>query len=164
MDSTKNSKSKWEVALIDQIANSDLPRPELEYKFHPSRRFRFDIAYPEYMVAIEVEGGSWGKPVVCHNCGTVVKERKRNGGMIPVFSGGRHNRPGGFSKDVEKYNEAAILGWILLRFTPNEIKNGKAIEYIRRVLEATAIMRELSRNGNVVFTSSGSTADETIGE
>lgn len=65
--------------------------PVREYKFCDGRAWRFDFAWPERLVAIEIEGGIW-----------------RNG---------RHTRGSGFEKDCEKYNAAAIEGWKVLRIT-----------------------------------------------
>lgn len=31
--------------------------PVEEYQFHPKRRWRFDFAWPEYLIAVEVQGG-----------------------------------------------------------------------------------------------------------
>lgn len=64
---------------------------QTEYKFLHDRRFRFDIAIPEKMLAIEFEGG--------------------------IFSGGRHTRGAGYAKDAKKYNLAVRYGWKLLRYT-----------------------------------------------
>jgi very-short-patch-repair endonuclease len=72
-----------------------------EYKFHPERRWKFDFAWPNEMIAAEVEGG--------------------------VFNSGRHLRPIGFINDCEKYNEAVALGWSVLRFTANVINDGSFI-------------------------------------
>jgi very-short-patch-repair endonuclease len=83
-----------------------LPVPEKEYRFHPTRRWRFDYAFPLTMLAIEIDGGA--------------------------FSGGRHTRGAGFVKDMEKLNEAAILGWRVLRFTPDQVKRGLAALQIQR--------------------------------
>lgn len=68
-----------------------LPEPEREYRFDPVRRWRFDFAWPDVRVALEVEGG--------------------------VYSHGRHTRGSGFTRDVEKYNMAVMLGWAVLRVT-----------------------------------------------
>jgi len=86
-----------------------LPRPVLEYKFHPERRWRFDMAWPEKMVACEIEGGTW--------------------------VAGRHVRGLGFRKDCEKYNEAAILGWRVLRVVSEQIHSGEATAWLVRILE-----------------------------
>lgn len=68
-----------------------------EFKFHPTRKWRFDYAIPSRKIAIEIEGGLW--------------------------ISGRHNRPFTMIKDFEKYNEAAKLGWRLLKYTPQQITN-----------------------------------------
>lgn len=77
---------------------------EREYRFHPSRRWRFDFALHDHRIAIECEGGHW--------------------------SGGRHVRGDGFENDCEKYNAAVVAGWRVLRFTWNTIRSGEAIATI----------------------------------
>lgn len=79
-----------------------------EYRFDPERRWRFDYAIPDKKIAIEVEGGVWQY--------------------------GRHNRATGFVKDMEKYNRAAILGWKLLRYTPDNLL-GQATQDINTMIE-----------------------------
>lgn len=79
---------------------------EKEYRFHPERKWRFDYAIPAIRLAIEVEGGVW--------------------------TGGRHTSSKGFLGDMEKYNEAALLGWCLIRTTPDQLLTRKTIELIKR--------------------------------
>ncbi len=81
---------------------------EQEYRFHPTRKWRFDFAHPERMIGIEVEGLSRGKS--------------------------RHTTFEGYRRDCEKYNEAAIMGWCVLRFTDREITKGTALRTIERCL------------------------------
>ena len=88
---------------------------EREFKFHHERRWRFDFAWPEPKIAVEVEGGHW--------------------------SAGRHVRGTGFERDCEKYAEAEILGWSVLRVTTNMVTNGKAIDFLFRMMDRR--MREL---------------------
>lgn len=83
--------------------------PVNEYKFHPTRRWKFDFAFPERMIAVEIEGGVW--------------------------SGGRHTRGSGFIGDMEKYNAAASLGWFVFRFDGGAVKKGEAIKFINEVLK-----------------------------
>lgn len=102
-------KSKLEKDLLSQIEAVGLPMPEGEYKFHPFRRWRFDFAYPSKKIGVECEGGTW--------------------------IGGRHTSGSGFAKDCEKYNNAAILGWTVLRFTGTMIDNGEAISMIEKAFD-----------------------------
>jgi len=73
-----------------QLAPS-FPEPVEEHRFHNTRRWRFDFAWPEKMVAVECEGGT--------------------------YTGGRHTRGTGFAKDCEKYNTATAMGWRVFRCT-----------------------------------------------
>ena len=79
-----------------------------EWKFNVKRRWRFDFCWPSRMVAVELEGG--------------------------VYSGGRHVRGGGFEKDCEKYNAAALAGWKVGRFTARMVDNGEALAWLRKAL------------------------------
>ncbi|MDW3057363.1 hypothetical protein R8N49_14530, partial [Vibrio sp. 1978] len=51
--------SALEKTLLFQIKTMGLALPEKEYRFHETRRWRFDFAYPEQQLAVEVEGGTW---------------------------------------------------------------------------------------------------------
>ena len=82
----------------------------MEYRFNPLRKWRFDFAWPELMLAVEVEGGIW--------------------------SGGRHTRGDGFIKDCEKYNCAAEYGWTVLRYANKPINSGEAANQIERIINA----------------------------
>jgi very-short-patch-repair endonuclease len=79
-----------------------------EHRFHPTRKWRFDFAWPANRLACEVEGG--------------------------VFANGRHTRGKGFTNDCEKYNEAAADGWTVIRVTAEQIDNGQAVQWLQRVL------------------------------
>jgi len=99
----KASRSRYEDDFAFYLKAYGVPF-EREYKFHPTRKWRFDFAFPPFMIAAEIEGG--------------------------IFSGGRHTRGTGYQADCEKYNEAAALGWRVFRFTPEMLKNGTAYGYI----------------------------------
>jgi very-short-patch-repair endonuclease len=85
--------------------------PEPEYQFHRPRRWRFDFAFPDQKVAIECEGGTW--------------------------TNGRHTRGKSFAMDCEKYNQASLDGWTLLRFTGDMITDGTALQTIEAALNET---------------------------
>lgn len=103
-----NEKSGLEYLLLNQIMEWALPIPDREHIFHPTRKWRFDFAWPEWKIAVEVEGGIWHR--------------------------GRHVRGSGFIQDCEKYNAATELGWRVFRYTRGDIEDLKAIEQIKRVL------------------------------
>lgn len=79
-----------------------------EYKFHPTRRWRFDYAIPDHKIALEVEGGVW--------------------------TGGRHTSPKGFLGDIEKYNTATLMGWRVFRTTPDELYKLSTINLIKAAI------------------------------
>lgn len=85
-------------------------RPVQEYRFAPPRRWRFDYAWPSRKVAIEVEGGVW--------------------------IAGRHTRGKGYIRDLEKYNEAALLGWTVLRYTPAQMRDLLYLRDLQRLEKA----------------------------
>lgn len=131
------SKSQYEQMLFDQIVAAGLPEPEREIRFHETRRWRLDIGDRTVKLAVEVEGQVWGRLVKCHRCGAQVLKRTKSGKMVRVReAGGRHTRGDGFSGDVEKYNEAVLLGWRVLKATPAMIKDGRALEWWKRGLES----------------------------
>lgn len=51
-----------------------------------------------------------------------------------VFIRGRHSRGVGMVKDMEKYGEAAVLGWRVLRVTPQQVADGSALTLVERAL------------------------------
>ncbi len=101
--------------LCRQILLIGLPEPVREHRFHETRKWRFDLSWPDRMVAVECEGG--------------------------VYSQGRHLRPGGFLGDLEKYNNATALGWAVYRVTAAMIADGTALKLVDMAL-IIAIARE----------------------
>lgn len=88
---------------------------EREHQFakHLGRRWRFDFSWSDHMVAIEVEGGTW--------------------------IAGRHSRGAGFQADCEKYAEAVLLGWRVLRVTPAMIRDGRALRFAEALLKTASV-------------------------
>lgn len=111
------------------IRDAGLPAPIQEMRFHDKRKWAFDLAYPDRLLAIECEGGvrRW----------SVASTQKIGERIIPVTktTTGRHTKAAGYSSDCEKYNEAQLLGWRVLRFTMELINNGTAIDQVRRAYE-----------------------------
>lgn len=126
--------SNLEERLIDKMISEGLPKFEREYRFHQpkpgekKRMWRTDFAFVRFRVAVEVEGGTFARPVYCQNCHSKVMTRTKLGKLIPLNVGGRHNTGAGMEADIEKYNQLAIDGWMLIRVSSPMIKNdsGKA--------------------------------------
>ena len=95
--------------FLQVLSISGLPSPVQEHKFHPERKWRFDYAYPDKKVAIEIDGGTWNN--------------------------GAHVRPIHYQSDCEKFNEAAILGWRVLKFIPQELNSMKTVDKIKKALD-----------------------------
>jgi hypothetical protein len=87
-----------------------LPSPTPEYKFHPVRKWRFDYAFVNEKIAIELNGAVWTQ--------------------------GRHTRGSGALKDWEKINSAQEFGWIVLQY---ESLKKIDIEQIKRCLQMRKI-------------------------
>lgn len=85
-----------------------LPRPEAEHLFAlPERKWAFDLAWPDWSVAVEIQGGVW--------------------------THGRHTRGRGFLDDREKINEAQLRGWIVLEISPQQL-GGEVFMLVERAL------------------------------
>jgi len=111
MKKPTDGKNDFVQHILTQCKQLGLPAPELEHRFHPTRKWRFDLAWPDQMLAMEIDGG--------------------------VYAEGRHTRGKGFEGDAEKLNEALILGWRVLRVTTGQVKSEKAIGWLERaVIEA----------------------------
>jgi len=88
-----------------------LPIPELEYRFHPTRKFRFDFAWPEHRLALEVEGG--------------------------IFTRQAHGSIKGMLRDIEKYNLAQMNGWHVLRVIPGDLCMLKTVKMIKATMQSS---------------------------
>ncbi len=86
------------------------PELEREFRFHSERKWRADFAHIASRTLIEIEGG------------------------IFVEGGGRHNRAAGFIADAEKYFEAFLADWTVVRLTSTQITAPNVERLIRRVL------------------------------
>jgi hypothetical protein len=82
--------------------------PVAEYRFAltEGRAWRFDWAWPKHRIALEVEGGA--------------------------FVRGRHVRGKGYIEDMHKYNTAQLLGWIVLRVTPDALASTRTFDLLQR--------------------------------
>lgn len=103
------SISGWESNLAFQCKAVGLPEPTLEHYFAKPRRWRFDLAWLEFMLAAEVDGGIW--------------------------TNGRHTRGKGYEADCEKICRAGVLGWRVLRFPVSWVKSGRAVGILGEALK-----------------------------
>ena len=87
-----------------------LPEPETEYRFHPTRKWRWDLAWREYRVALERQGSTW--------------------------TGGRHTRGKGYRSDCFKLAEGQLAGWLVLYATADMLRDGSAFDLVERALKS----------------------------
>lgn len=99
---TRRLKLDPTTLLLLQLHANNIPNPEREYRFHDTRKWRFDFAWPESKVAVEIDGGGF------------------------AFGGGKHMQP----RDLEKLNTAASMGWKVYRFSPDMVRKGAAIKFL----------------------------------
>ena len=91
--------------LLAFLAANNLDKGvRFEHRFHPSRLWRLDLAWPEEKLAVEIDG------------------------ITPA--GGRHQRIKGFSNDREKGLAAFALGWTVIHCTTKQFQSGKVFDAI----------------------------------
>lgn len=84
-----------------------------EFRFHPTRQWRFDFAWPAYRLALEIDGR------------------------------GRHQTVDGVRKDFEKNNAAVELRWRILRFPATDKKNASDwVRTVQRALAALPLVTD----------------------
>lgn len=110
-DVKKGQESQLEEGFIRLWSNrySDCP-PVRQYRFSPPRRWRFDFAWLDSKVAVEIEGG--------------------------MFKGGGHQRGEAYTKNCEKYNAAVVQGWAVLRYTNLDMRRRpvQVVEEVRDLI------------------------------
>ena len=100
------------MTLAEQCVLVGLPAPTLEARFHPTRRWRFDLSWPEKKLAVEIDGA--------------------------VYTQGRHTRGSGYERDCEKFAEAVIAGWRVIRCTTGQVQSGQALQWVERAFSEEA--------------------------
>jgi very-short-patch-repair endonuclease len=83
-----------------------------EYAAIPGRKFRFDFAFIQERLLIEVQGGT--------------------------FSGGAHGRGVGIHRDYEKGNLAVQHKWRVLQFDTKQVKSGEAVAFTQSIIQQGA--------------------------
>jgi len=90
------------------LATFGIPEPNYELRFHISRKWRFDLAWPSSGLALEIQGGIW--------------------------TAGRHSRGAAMLKEWEKLNTAAEYGWRILYCQPKDLLKEPMALTIKRAL------------------------------
>jgi hypothetical protein len=96
------------AAVAHYCARMGHPTPVAEYKFHLTRRWKLDCAWPSLRLGLEFQGGGWVQ--------------------------GRHTRGVGHEADCEKFSEAASMGWRVMLVTYKQLKNGKVYGWLDRIV------------------------------
>lgn len=133
----ESMNDRYTLELIRQLKVLGLPDPIREFRFHPDRMWRSDLAYPEKKILIEIDGGSFGRVVVCHQCKSNVLRKLADGRFVPIREGGRHSGGVATEKDNEKRNAALALGFRPFGFAPKHIKDGYAAQLIAQIFRAS---------------------------
>lgn len=102
--------SRLELHLESRLAAYGIPF-EREFLFDPSTKSRADfrLLNSAKNILVECEGGTW--------------------------NGGRHTRGAGFARDCKKYNRAQLLGFMVYRFTSDQILSDEAILFLLEVMK-----------------------------
>lgn len=108
----KNTPSiDYKQMLLDQMKAEGLPDPVREFRFHATRRWRFDYLIGH--VAIEFDGGIFSTP-----------DSGEHG----------HTAISAIMRDQEKINEAQISGFMVIRVNAKTVADGTAIDQIKRAV------------------------------
>ncbi len=106
----KKGNDDAERLLLWQIKQYGLTPPISQYLFAMTlkRQWRWDFAWTSEFLALEVQGGIWTR--------------------------GAHGHPEDILRNMLKHNDAALLGWRWLQFTPEQVKDGSAVLFLQRYL------------------------------
>jgi len=96
------------VIVANWFRSVGLPEPQFEVRFHPSRKWRWDLAWVPQLVALEIDGGIWIR--------------------------GGHNRGAQMKKDWEKANCGQLMGWKVFRCEPRDLTTMATADMIRGAL------------------------------
>lgn len=110
--------SKWKpeekFAAIWALEAPDGSEPVREYRFHPTRQWRWDFAWPQFRIAVEIDGFGFG-----------------------------HQSLTGIARGHEKQNAGVELGWRVLRFTSRNLGSRQAVsDAIQQVLQVITVATE----------------------
>lgn len=112
--------SRAEERFAFHMKHCGIPDPVREYRFSETtaRKWRFDFAWPDQKLAVEIEG--------------LMHYGKNEDGSAKA---GRHQTARGYQGDLDKYNTATIEGWAVLRFSQHHVKTGEAIRTLETLFK-----------------------------
>jgi len=97
------SQSELEAEFEFQLKASGIGGYVHEFRFHPTRKWRIDFAWPSAKIGVEINGFG-------------------------------HHKLSRYTGDVEKGNEAVLLGWRLLHVTTAAVHDLSGLALVERVL------------------------------
>lgn len=106
---SRTVRRDYKAEFLDQLRLLNLPAPAGEFRFHATRKWRFDWAYLDRKIAIEYQGGNY-------------------------TGRGGHNTVKGLRNDYAKFTEASLQGWTLILIDSETVASGKAAEWVKRAL------------------------------
>ena len=106
-------KGKRGMIYIPEIVTAyfmdcGLPPPVYEFRFHPTRKWRLDVAWVPHRIAIEVQGG--------------------------IFIAGRHVRGAALLKEWEKLNMLTVMGWRVLFCQPKDLCTMETVDLVKKAM------------------------------
>lgn len=100
-EQARAKREALELTLLHQLRALGLTDGLVQqHKFSDTRNWRFDFAWPDLKLAMEVDGGTW--------------------------VGGAHSRGSGIERDCEKLAAAVTFGWRVMRCTTGQVSRGVA--------------------------------------
>lgn len=138
---TRKAKAEhWENMFALQWQAKRLPQVARNALFLDGFNYRGDFVLRADKIVVEIDGGV--------GMGQMNQQQQQRwlqnaallalAGETPKWptQGGHHNNPKGYRYDRIRDCEAILQGWTVLRFPPDMVEDGSAIEYVERVLHA----------------------------
>lgn len=101
-----------EEGFLFQCRLLGIAEPQRNWRFHETRRWEIDFAWPELRIGVEIQGGVW--------------------------SGGKHGRGAGIVKDMQKHNALLDLKWRVWLYTPGEVLRGEALQHVAPLVRSAS--------------------------
>lgn len=99
-----------ESDFYTQLQAAGLPLPIREYHAIDGRKYRWDFAWPDKRLLVELQGGTWSRTRTGHSTGS------------------------GIRRDCEKHNLAVLNGWKCLSFTADMVQDGSALQATEKAI------------------------------